>query len=144
MPLPTSALADLSHLLAGLAAFLQEHRGGELDGGADDEDGLWIVCECGATGHASGKLKGCPSSGPSQRLRIRLSASDLDTSSWSPGSSDNPTACRYRTAVPHSRRAARNSRCLVQCSRSRRMRRFSASTSYCSPSSGLVGTATAR
>ena len=31
---------DLSHLLHGLAAFLQEHRWcGELDGGADEE---WI------------------------------------------------------------------------------------------------------
>ncbi len=42
--------AHLSHLLHALGAFLQEHRGcGDLDGGADDEDGLWLVCECGAS-----------------------------------------------------------------------------------------------
>jgi len=41
--------AGLSSLLHALAAFLAEHRGGELDGGADDEGGLWLVCACGAS-----------------------------------------------------------------------------------------------
>jgi hypothetical protein len=39
---------ELSHLLQGLAAFLDEHRQcGEMDGGAD-EDYLWMSCSCGA------------------------------------------------------------------------------------------------
>ncbi len=41
---------DLSHLLHALGAILHEHRGcGELDGGADDENGLRLVCECDAS-----------------------------------------------------------------------------------------------
>ena len=40
--------AELNHLLHGLAAFLQEHQQcGELDGGADDEDGLRMSWRCG-------------------------------------------------------------------------------------------------
>jgi len=39
---------ELSHLLEGLAAFLDEHRDcGELDGGADDEC-VWMTCTCRA------------------------------------------------------------------------------------------------
>ena len=38
----------LSHLLASLAAFLDEHRYcGELDGGAEEE-WIWMTCTCGA------------------------------------------------------------------------------------------------
>ena len=49
---------ELSHLLLALAAFLAEHRGGELDGGADDGDGLWMVCEWG--GFDSPGTGNCP------------------------------------------------------------------------------------
>ena len=39
---------ELSHILTGLAACLQEHRWcGELDGGADEER-IWMTCTCGA------------------------------------------------------------------------------------------------
>jgi len=39
---------ELSRLLHGLAAFLQEHRQcGVLDGGADEE-WIWMTCTCGA------------------------------------------------------------------------------------------------
>jgi hypothetical protein len=39
---------ELSHLLASLVAFLDEHRYcGELDGGAEDE-WIWMTCTCGA------------------------------------------------------------------------------------------------
>ena len=39
---------ELSHLLHGLAAFLQEHRRcGELNGGADEE-WIWMTCTCRA------------------------------------------------------------------------------------------------
>jgi hypothetical protein len=39
---------ELSQLLHGLAAFLQEHRWcGEMDGGADEE-WIWMTCTCGA------------------------------------------------------------------------------------------------
>ncbi len=35
---------ELSHLLAGLAAFLAEHRWcGEMDGGSDEER-VWMTC----------------------------------------------------------------------------------------------------
>jgi len=41
-------LGELSHLLASLVAFLDEHRYcGELDGGAEDE-WIWMTCTCGA------------------------------------------------------------------------------------------------
>jgi len=43
-----SALDSAGDLLADLYTFLAERRGGELDGGADDEGGLWLACECGA------------------------------------------------------------------------------------------------
>ena len=40
--------AQLSHLLASLVAFLDEHRYcGEL-GGAVDEEWIWMTCTCGA------------------------------------------------------------------------------------------------
>jgi len=40
---------ELSHLLQGLAAFLAEHRQcGEMDGGADEGEVLWMTCTCGA------------------------------------------------------------------------------------------------
>ncbi len=40
--------SELSHLLASLVAFLDEHHYcGELDGGADDE-WIWMTCTCGA------------------------------------------------------------------------------------------------
>lgn len=42
---------ELSYLLHALAAFRAEHPGGELDGGADDGDGLWMCCACGASIH---------------------------------------------------------------------------------------------
>ena len=39
---------ELSHFLASLAAFLDEHRYcGELDGGAEEE-WIWMTCTCGA------------------------------------------------------------------------------------------------
>ncbi len=39
---------ELSHMLASLVAFLDEHRyRGELDGGAEDE-WVWMICTCGA------------------------------------------------------------------------------------------------
>jgi hypothetical protein len=39
---------ELSHLLASLVAFLDEHRHcGELDGGAEDES-IWMTYTCGA------------------------------------------------------------------------------------------------
>jgi hypothetical protein len=49
MPSPQeSGHTELSHLLAGLVAFLDEHRYcGELDGGAEDE-WTWMTCTCGA------------------------------------------------------------------------------------------------
>ena len=38
----------MSHLLASLVAFLDEHRYcGELDGAADGER-VWMTCTCGA------------------------------------------------------------------------------------------------
>jgi hypothetical protein len=46
MPAPHER-SELSHLLHGLAAFLQEHHQcGEMDGGADDE-WIWMTCTCG-------------------------------------------------------------------------------------------------
>jgi hypothetical protein len=40
--------AELSHLLASLAAVLAEHRQcGEMDGRAEEE-WIWMTCTCGA------------------------------------------------------------------------------------------------
>jgi hypothetical protein len=42
------SLGLVSHLLAGLVAFLDEHRYcGELDSGVE-EDRVWMTCTCGA------------------------------------------------------------------------------------------------